>query len=322
MANRGYGPRDALQSPRFSGVRTFMRLPLVTPLPPAHAEHPIDVAVIGTPFDTGGTYRVGCRFGPSALRDASALLRPYNPALDVEIFRHLSVVDGGDIDVAPGFIEDSYARIADGLLPILQAGITPILLGGDHSISLAHLRAVARHHGPVALVQFDSHSDTWDAYFGHKYTHGTPFRRAIEEGLLDVGRSIQVGMRGSGYDASDYQVAHDLGLDLVSTPEVRTAGLPAIIERIRQRVGQGPVFLTFDIDFLDPAYAPGTGTPEVGGYTTWEAQVLLRGLTGMNFVGFDLVEVLPAYDHGQITALAGANMVYEFLSLLAWQRAH
>jgi len=306
-----YGPVDASQSPRFVGVRTFMRLPLIT------ETADVDVAVIGIPFDTGATYRVGARFGPAAVRDASGLLRPYNPGQQVAIFDRLSVVDGGDVVVAPGFIEDSYERIQAHLEPILRAGVTPLVIGGDHSITLAELRAVAAVHGPVGLVQYDSHADTWDQYFGHRYTHGTPIRRAVEEGLIAPERSIQVGLRGGLYGAEDYALSTDIGLQIVPATEVRERGLPAVAAQVRERLGDGPCFVTFDIDFLDPAYAPGTGTPEVGGFTTYEAQYFLRALHGVRIVAADVVEVLPAYDSGAITALAGANMAYELLSLLA-----
>ncbi len=309
-----YGPVDASISPRFVGVRTFMRVPYVVDL------EDVDVAVIGIPFDTGATYRVGARFGPAAVREASALLRPYNPSQDIAIFEHISVVDGGDVVVAPGFIEDTYERVEAHLKPMLQAGVTPLVIGGDHSITLAELRAVAAVHGPVGLVQYDSHADTWDQYFGHRYTHGTPIRRAIEEGLIAPERSIQVGLRGSLYGAEDYALSTDLDLQIVPAIEVRERGLPAVAAQVRERLGSGPCFVTFDIDFLDPAYAPGTGTPEIGGFTTYEGQYLLRALHGVHIVAADVVEVLPSYDHGGITALAGAGMAYELLSLFAHTR--
>jgi len=306
-----YGPVDSLQSPRFSGIRTFARLPYVREL----AE--VNLAFAGSPFDTGVSFRAGARFGPAAIRDASILLRPYNPGLGVDVFGTLSCIDYGDLAVVPGYIEDSYEHVEAGLAPLLDAGVTPIILGGDHSITLAHLRAVARRHGPLGLVQFDAHSDTWDAYFGRKYNHGTTFKRAAEEGLLDLSRCIQVGLRGSLYDPGDYDVARGLGFELAPALEVRQIGLEATIGRIRARLGDGAAFLSFDIDVLDPAYAPGTGTPEVGGFTTFEAQQLLRGLAGLRLVAYDLVEVLPSYDHGQITALAAANIAYEFAGLTA-----
>jgi agmatinase len=309
-----YEPADSFETPRFSDVRTFMRLPNVRDLENA------DAAIVGAPFDTGATFRAGARFGPEGIRSASHLLRRYNPSLDVAIFDHLSVIDYGDMPVVPGYIESSYERIAKGLEPIHRAGVVPIVLGGDHSIALPELRAAAEVHGPLALVQFDSHPDTWDSYFGEIHTHGTPFRRAVEEGLLDTSRSIQVGMRGSIYDEGDWNDAKEMGFDLVPTDEVRKLGLPAVIERIRERVGNAKTYVSFDVDFVDPAFAPGTGTPEIGGFTSREAQEFVRGLAGLEIVGCDVVEVYPAYDHAQITALLAANVAHEFLSLLAFSK--
>lgn len=309
-----YQPVDAMQSPRFCGIRTFARLPYVT------STEEVDVMVLGIPFDTGVTYRAGARFGPAAIRDASSLLRPYNPAVDVDVFGTLSVTDAGDIPIVPGYIEDSYERIEAGLKPIVEAGVIPICLGGDHSITLAELRAVARRYGPVGLAHFDAHSDTWDEYFGRKYNHGTTFKRAAEEGLLDLSRCIQVGMRGSVYDAGDYKMARNLGFAFMPNTEMRRYSMPDVAKIVRERVGGGPAFLTFDVDFIDPAYAPGTGTPEVGGVTSWEALQLLRGLQGANFVAFDIVEMLPAYDPAQITALLVANVAYEMMTLVAARR--
>ena len=310
-----YEPADSFETPRFSGVRTFMRLPNTQDLENA------DVAIVGAPFDTGATFRAGARFGPEGIRSASHLLRRYNPSLDVAIFDHLSVIDYGDVPVVPGYIEESYRRIEEGLAQIHQAGVVPIVLGGDHSIALPELRAAAAVHGPLALVQFDSHPDTWDAYFGEKHTHGTPFRRAVEEGLLDTSRSIQVGMRGSIYNHNDWDDAREMGFDLVPTDEVHELGIPEVIERIRERAGDAKVYVSFDVDFVDPAFAPGTGTPEIGGFTSREAQEFVRGLAGLQIVGCDVVEVYPAYDPAQITALLAANVAHEFLSLIAlWRK--
>ncbi|HEX2183587.1 MAG TPA: agmatinase [Rubrobacteraceae bacterium] len=309
-----YEPADSFETPRFSGVRTFMRLPNVQDLENA------DAAIVGAPFDTGGTFRIGARFGPESIRSVSHLLRRYNPGLDVGIFDYLSVIDYGDVPVVPGYIEESYRRIAEGLEPIHRSGVVPVVLGGDHSIALPELRAAAAVHGPLALVQYDSHPDTWDAYFGQKHTHGTPFRRAVEEGLLDPSRSIQVGMRGSIYDAGDWNDAREMGFDLVPTDEVRELGIPAVVERVRERVGDARAYVSFDVDFVDPAFAPGTGTPEIGGFTSREAQEFVRGLAGLEIVGCDVVEVLPPYDTAQITALLAANVAHEFLSLFALRR--
>ena len=307
-----YEPANSFETPRFSGVRTFMRLPNVQDLQNS------DVAIVGAPFDTGASFRAGARFGPEGIRSASHLLRPYNPSQDISIFEHLSVVDYGDVPVVPGFIEESYERIAAGLEEIHRAGVVPIVLGGDHSIALPELRGAAAVHGPLALVQFDSHADTWDAYFEKKYNHGTVFRRAVEEGLLVSERSIQVGMRGSLYDSGDLQGSRELGFDLVTTDAVRKLGVEETIARIRERVGDTMVYVSFDVDFVDPAFAPGTGTPEVGGFSSREAQEFVRGLAGTRIVGCDVVEVYPQYDGpGQVTALLAANIAFEFLSQIA-----
>lgn len=312
---KGYGPVDAMEHPRFSGIRTFMRLPHVTDL------EDVDFAIIGAPFDTGATYRVGARFGPEGIRSASVLLRPYNTSLDVVIFDHLSGVDYGDFSVVPGYLPESHAKITEGMRPVLEAGVTPIVLGGDHSVTLPELRAVAEKYGPVALIQFDSHGDVWGGYFGGKDTHGTPFRRAIEEGLLDTARSSQIGLRGSVYGFDDIQLSRDLGFQVITADDARRQGLDQVISAVAERAADGPCFLTFDIDFVDPTFAPATGTPEVGGFNSWESQYLVRGLRGISFVAFDLVEVSPPYDNaGATTCLLAANLVHEFISLLALQR--
>ena len=310
-----HAPVDAMKFPRFSGIRTFMRLPHTQDL------EGVDFAVAGAPFDTGATYRVGARFGPEGIRSASVLLRPYNPSQQVAVFEHLSGVDYGDFSVVPGYLPESHEKIQAQMEPLLAAGVTPIVLGGDHSVTLPQLRALAAKHGPLALVQFDSHGDVWHGYFGDKDTHGTPFRRAVEEGLLDTGRSSQIGLRGPVYDANDIPLSRELGFQVFTADEVRAAGLDAVVAAVRERAGGGPCFLTFDIDFVDPAYAPATGTPEVGGFTSWECQQLVRGLRDLDFVAFDLVEVAPPYDTaGATTCLLAANLVYEFISLLALRR--
>ena len=309
-----YRPVDPRESPRFAGIKTFMRLPHVT------TTEGVDVAIVGVPFDTGASYRVGARFGPEAIRSVSALLRHHNEVLDVSIFDHCSVVDFGDLPVNPGYIEDSYKMIEEGLLPLLEGGVTPIMLGGDHSVTLPELRAMVKRHGPVALIHFDSHSDTEDKYFGRRYHHGSPFRRAVEEELLIVDHSIQVGMRGSIYSHNSLDDARKLGFEVVTSVEAQEQDIGELIERIVNRVGDERVFVSFDIDFVDPAYAPGTGTPEVGGFTSSEALRVVRGLKGLDLVGFDLVEVLPQQDLSQITALLAANIVYEFISLIALRK--
>jgi agmatinase len=312
VAQPPYRPLDAQVIPRFAGIRTYMRAPHVTDLAG------VDAAVYGIPFDTATSYRTGPRFGPEAIRSASALIRPYNPALAVNVVEALSLVDYGDVPVSPGDTERTYAQIEQALAPIVAAGIFPVALGGDHSITLAELRALARRYGPLALVQLDSHGDTWDQYFGQKFFHGTTFKRAVEEGVVDSAVSVQAGMRGSLYGAEDIDVAKDLGFTVLTTDELRELGPEAYGRLVLDTVGDRPVFMSFDIDFLDPAFAPGTGTPEVGGFSTAEALAFVRALRGVKLAGCDVVEVSPPYDGpGMQTALAAANVVYELLSLRA-----
>ena len=312
MAGPPYRPLDAHVIPRFAGVRTFMRAPHVTDL------LGVDAAVFGIPFDTATSFRTGARFGPEAIRSASALLRPYHPALGLNLVESLSIVDYGDSPVSPGATERTYGQVEEAMAPLVDAGVFPLALGGDHSITLAELRALVRRHGPLCLVQLDAHADTWDEYFGQKYFHGTTFKRAAEENLLDAGRSVQAGMRGSNYGAGDIRVAEELGFTVVPSEELRELGAEAYGRLVGEKVGERPVFLSFDIDFLDPAFAPGTGTPEVAGFSTAEALACLRALRGINLVGADVVEVSPAYDGpGQQTALAAANVAFELLALKA-----
>ncbi len=314
MTGPPYRPIDARIYPRFAGVRTFMRLPHVTDLAG------VDAAVYGIPFDTAVTYRPGTRFGPEAIRSASALLRPFHSGFGIDVCDALSIVDYGDLPVAAGDTEGTYRRIEEGLAPIVEAGAFPLALGGDHSITLAELRVIAARHGPLALVQLDAHGDTWDEYFDQRYFHGTTFRRAAEEGLIEAASSVQAGMRGPLFQGSDLDDARALGFHVIPSEELRAFRPAAYGELVRQRVGSRPVFLSFDIDFLDPAHAPGTGTPEVAGFSTTEAIVLLRALRGITLVGADVVEVSPAYDGpGQITALAAANVAWELLALRAAQ---
>jgi agmatinase len=296
-------------------VRTFARCPHVTDA----AE--VDVAVVGAPFDTATSFRPGARFGPEALRAASMLLRPYDPVLAVDVFASLSVVDWGDLELTPGNAERTVEQLASGLGEIVAGGAVPILIGGDHLVTLGALRAQAAAHGPVALVLLDAHADTWDQYYGERYFHGTVFRRAVEEELIAPERSLLAGMRGSLYSEEDLAGARDLGFELVSGDELCAMTGEEYGRRVRERVGNAPAYLSFDIDVVDPAFAPATGTPEVGGLTAREALGFIRSLAGLRFGGFDVVEVSPPYDGpGQATALLAANVAYGFLALTALSR--
>lgn len=309
-----YEPPDASKAPRFTGPRTFARLPHITDL------DGVDAAVYGMPWDGSTSFRSGARAGPEAVRSMSSLLRPYNPVSKVQVFGAVSAIDYGDAPTVPGYAEETLARIADFLGPIVERGVVGIGVGGDHSVALAELRALARRHGPLGLVQLDSHTDLWDLYFGEPLSHGTVFRRAIEEGIIDPSRVIQAGMRGPLYAASDVDAPAELGVEGIPWVELAELAPDEFAERARARTAAGPTFFTFDVDFVDPAFCPGTGTPEVGGPSTHQALGYVRALTGINFVGHDVVEVAPQYDPAQITALLAANVVYEMLSLVALQR--
>ena len=305
------GPPDGRTVPRFAGPDTFARLPRLLDVGAA------DVALLGIPFDSGVSYRPGARFGPAAVRAGSKLLRPYNPALDVQPWAGQQVADAGDLAVNPFDIGEAIGQIEAGASVALGSAARLIALGGDHTVALPLLRATAARHGPVALIHFDAHLDTWDTYFGAPYTHGTPFRRAVEEGLLALDSSAHVGVRGPLYSSADLIEDAGLGFATVSTAEVARHGVDQAVDRIRERAGSRPVYLSVDIDVLDPAHAPGTGTPEPGGLTSRELQFILRGLDGLRLAGADVVEVSPPYDHAELTALAAANVAYEMLSLFA-----
>ncbi len=307
-------PISALSSPRFCNMGTFMRMPRVD------SAKGLDFVIAGAPFDTASSFRTGARFGPNGIRNISVMMKPNNVIQQVNIMESLKGGDIGDFNVTPGYIHPTYASIEAGVADIIKDDAIPIVLGGDHSITLAELRAVAKKHGPVALVHFDSHSDLCDEVFGEKYNHGTPFRRALEEGLIDAAHSIQVGMRGSLYDANEHKMAAELGMLLIPAHKVREMGFEKLNETIHERVGGKPCFLTFDIDFVDPAYAPGTGTPEVGGFTSHETLEILRKLKDLSFIGCDVVEVSPSFDHAEITSYMAANIVFEFISILAVQK--
>jgi agmatinase len=307
-------PRDPFTSPRFGQIATFMLLPA------AETPDGLDVALLGIPYDGGVSYRPGARFGPRAVREQSSLIRPWHPVLKVHPFERLRVADCGDVDVLPTSIEATYAAITRRVDAVIAAGAAPVCVGGDHSVTLGILRAVARRHGPVGLVHFDAHPDTWDEYFGSKFFHGTPFRRAVEERLIDPRRMIQVGIRGPLYGPEDFAFHDEHGIEVVRIEAVKEGGTAPVAERFARLRG-GPVYCSFDIDAVDPAFAPGTGTPEVGGLTSYEALALVRALAGLELVGADVVEVSPPYDGpGQVTALLAANLLFELVSLLALER--
>ncbi|MBB3773625.1 agmatinase [Angulomicrobium tetraedrale] len=306
-------PVDSLETPRFCGVPTFMRLPQATTLAG------LDAAIIGLPSDSGAPFRTGARFAPNAVRAMSIMLRPINPYRNINVFEALACADAGDAAVVPGYEIESLERLELAVRAVVDAGVTPFGIGGDHSVTLAALRAVAARHGPLALIQFDSHSDTWDKYFaGKKYSAGTPFRRAVEEGIVDPAHSIQIGMRGSLFKADDVSQSIELGYEVVTTDEMFACGIPALAARIAARTAGRPAYLTFDLDFVDPAYAPAVQTPEAGGPSAREALDLLRRIEGVNLVGADVVELCPPYDQpAQITALLAATVMAELLALRA-----
>ncbi|ACV79288.1 agmatinase [Nakamurella multipartita] len=308
------GPVDATRVPRYAGPATFARLPRLDEVSRA------DVAILGVPFDTGVSYRPGARFGPGHIRQSSKLLRPYHPGQDVHPFGVQQVADAGDVAVNPFDLTEAVQQIDDAVTAVRADGASLLTLGGDHTIALPILRSLYRDHGPIAVLHFDAHLDTWDTYFGAPYTHGTPFRRASEEGLLDLERCQHMGIRGPLYAATDLEDDAALGFQIVRADDYETDGVAGAVDRMRRRLGDGPVYVSIDIDVLDPAHAPGTGTPEAGGLTSRELLHTLRGLTGLNVVGADIVEVAPAYDHAEITGIAAAHVAYELLAVLAKNR--
>jgi agmatinase len=308
------GPPDAREVPRFAGPATFARLPRLDQVERA------DVAVLGLPFDSGTSFRPGARFGPEAVRAGSKLLRPYHLGLDVEPWTTLQLADAGDVAINPFDIVEAVGQIEAAANALYSKANQIVSIGGDHTVALPLLRAAHARHGPVAVVHFDAHLDTWDTYFGARYTHGTPFRRASEEGLLALDHCAHVGIRNSVYALADFDDDRRLGFATVSTLDVARRGVDEAIDRVRDRVGDLPVYVSIDIDVLDPAHAPGTGTPEPGGLTTRELQMILHGLADLDLIGADVVEVSPAYDHAQLTALAAANVIYELLGMFAVRR--
>ena len=295
----------------FMGIPSFMRLPVSREL------KGVDVAILGVPFDSGTSYRSGTRFGPRKIREASLLLWGHNTTLHVTPLKKLNVIDYGDVSVIPPSIEHTMTAITDAASEIIGTGTKLITLGGDHSITLPLLRAHAKKHGPVSLVHIDAHLDTWESEFDAvPYSHGTPFRHALQEGLIRPGEYVQIGIRGPVSGEDDYAEAAALGARTITIHEVMQKGVDEILKEVHARL-KGPVYVTVDIDSADPAFAPGTGTPEVGGLTSYQLLQLVRGLHGLDLIGFDLVEVSPPFDHGDITAILASNIVFEYLSLLA-----
>lgn len=301
------GPVDALTSPRFAGPSTFARLPTLAEVPSA------DVAVVGVPFDNAVTYRPGARFGPSHVRQASRMLRPYSPEVDRTPFHSQQVVDAGDLSTNPFNIEDSVVRMEADARRLFEHADKFVAIGGDHTVSLPLLRAVHAHHGPVSLVHFDAHLDTFDTYYGERYTHGTPFRRATEEGLLQLDSSVHVGVRGPIAGPYNLQEDRDLGFSIINAAEFETRSVVDIVDQVLERTKGRPIYVSVDVDVLDPSFAPGTGTPEVGGLTTRELMAALHALAGERVVSADVVEVSPPYDQSELTSIAASNIVYALL---------
>ena len=308
-------PMDAAVFPRFAGIPTFMRLPAVA------SPTEVDIALVGVPFDGGTTNRAGTRHGPREIRNQSSLMRRVHHVSGIAPYDLVRVGDLGDCPTNPIDLMDALARIEAFYAGIREAGATPITAGGDHLISLPILRALAKG-GPLGMIHFDAHSDTNDRYFGdNRYTHGTPFRRAVEEGLLEPKRIVQIGIRGSIYDPADYDFAKANGIRIIFIEEFAKRGPEDVMVEAREIVGDKPIYLTFDIDVIDPSMAPGTGTPEIGGITTREAQAMVRLLRGLDIAGADVVEVSPPFDLGGMTAIAGATVMFELLCVMAEGRA-
>ncbi|WP_413805055.1 agmatinase [Streptomyces sp. OE57] len=314
-ATRPVPPQETDATLHFTGPATFGRVPRLDQVGIA------DIAVVGVPFDAGVSYRPGARFGANAVREASRQLRPYNPALDVYPFHYAQVADAGDITANPHNIDQAVESVEAGADALLSTGAQLMTLGGDHTIALPLLRSVARRHGPVALLHFDAHLDTWDSHFGAQYTHGTPFRRAVEEGLLDTSALSHVGTRGSLYSKEDLDEDTKLGFGIVTAADVMRRGVDEVVQQLKERIGKRPLYISVDIDVLDPAHAPGTGTPEAGGLTSRELLEIVRGLADCYVVSADLVEVAPAYDHAEITAVAASHIAYELITLMSRQIA-
>ncbi|ASJ74725.1 agmatinase [Granulosicoccus antarcticus] len=309
-----YTPIPSAEIPRYAGLSTFMRLPH---LPPNEAMN-VDIGLIGVPWDGGTTNRPGARHGPRQVRELSSLMRNYHPALKLSPYKLANCLDLGDTPVNPLSIEETLHLIETFYHDVVGRRIAPLSVGGDHLISLPILRALAHRHGSLGMVQFDAHTDTWDTYFGdYKYSHGTPFRRAIEEGVLDPKRTVQIGIRGGVYDEHDGDWGLEQGIRVITIEEYNDLGPDAVAAEARRIVGHQPTYVTFDVDALDPVYTPGTGTPEIGGLNTFDCQKMLRALRGLNLIGGDVVEVSPPFDPSGNTALVGATMMFEILCILA-----
>ncbi|MGQ3382375.1 agmatinase [Glutamicibacter sp. TV12E] len=315
--NGNLGPINAAMIPRYAGAGTYARLPRLDQVQNA------DIKIIGVPFDTGVSYRPGARFGANHVRESSRLIRPYNPATDTSPFAQSQVVDAGDLAVNPFNINEAIETIQDEALELTADGSSLVTIGGDHTIALPLLRAASQRAGaPVAMLHFDAHLDTWDTYFGAEYTHGTPFRRAVEEGILDTEAICHVGTRGPLYGKKDLEDDKRFGFGIVTSSDVYYQGVREIVDKLRDRIGNRPLYISVDIDVLDPAHAPGTGTPEAGGITSRELLEILRGLRGLNIVGADIVEVAPAYDHAELTGVAASHVTYDLISLISDFRAN
>lgn len=304
---------DASKTPRYAGTATYAKLPRIDEVERA------DIAIMGVPFDTGVSFRPGARFGPTAVREASRLIRPYNPAQDASPFELVQVADAGDITANPFNITEAVGQVEAAANELGEQVERLVVIGGDHTVALPLLRAAHKKHGPVAVLHFDAHLDTWDTYFGAPTTHGTPFRRASEEGLIDMESSMHFGIRGPLYSTQDLADDTMLGFSVITTEYVEEHGVQAAIDRMRTRLGDKPIYISVDIDVLDPAHAPGTGTPEAGGLTSRELLRAIRGIADLNIVAADVVEVAPAYDHAQITAVAASHVVYELITAMARQ---
>jgi len=307
VSGQNIGQVDATQLPRYGGIATFALLPQI------HEVTRADIAIVGIPFDSGVSYRPGARFGPSHVRESSRLLRPFNPAVSISPFASQQVIDAGDFAANPFNIEEALATIERDHRILSEKVAKIVTIGGDHTITLPILRSLHAKHGPISVVHFDAHLDTWDSYFGADFTHGTTFRRASEEGLLDLEGCMHIGTRGPLYSAKDLTNDKALGFQIFSSIEFQDLGVAEAIKKLKARVGNRPTYISIDIDVLDPAHAPGTGTPEAGGLTSRELLAVIRATSEINLIGADVVEVAPAYDHAQMTGIAASHALYEII---------